>query len=644
MRSRILHILREPELAEELIQALDAQLPHDHAEQDREPSRHGFFTAMVSRVAQHVANHPRKELIFQLLKDWTLLRRADLYNFLDFFHSCLVSHFKGELAELLAWPLLQNFADYLVTSRLAPPGLRIIPGWAIRARRHPEHLGWYKGADALFVLSGVDPDPCRELPSIGLIAAAEIKSSRTSLRKIFEQLDRHVERLHLGLCLSDTKISSGASTVLISDKPVCKNWLPLTAYAPKGDIYRLAIQPVTISGVPCHLKAYRTRAWISELPFPSLDIIEAAYRFAAWYVCSAGSEVYCDSRTTIPGRIPNPHPEVTFEEAAQNILRESLYHFGHQEDLLREPCPKLRRWSKEELRQRSTFTWLYNSLCYGHMRARGEAVQAPEDHKDLSHTPPDLGPVPETPAAGNDSTPATIEKLIDKCRAFYRQGNQVAAQQALSEVKEIGEFPSLNRKVAWLESMIAYRDARFAEAFATFLGPDHGPRDHWWVRDQIMWARLHSRTRQTAQAKTLLDTLLPLHAWPYRAVPVEYYGVTSLTHLINGDLTQANNDVDSGLAYLEALRAEFADRRARGQSEPDTVHSQTVHMGVYDLVATLSALGRLDEAVHTLISIQGLDGWELNYFSRDPMLVPLLGDPGRQSVLSEWALHASGNQ
>ena len=637
VRARVLGILHHPEFTDALIQAMDTQLPRHCPELKRDQLREDLFEAMARRVAQDVNKHPLRDVMFQLLKDASQLHRTEFYDFLDFVHSCLVSHFKGELAELLAWPLLQEFAEYVVSTGLAPPGVEVVPGSAVQAKRSVDSAGWYKGADALFV---VRPDALQGAGTsetgIGIVGAAEIKSSRVGLRGIFEQLAKGVRRFRLGLRLHDAVVDRRQSQVLMSDKRMGLEWIPLSSSFTHGRFCRLAIRPVTPTGSPGHLQRWGPRAWVSELPYPSCDILEAAYRFAVWYVSLAGNEVYCEPGANVPGRVANPHLEMTFEESAQETLREGLYHFAHDEKLLRKPAAEVRHLPRKELRRRARFMWLYNSLCYGHGRATGDEIQVPEQHPDLPRAWRAGSAIVASPGDANDTQAKNLEELIEVCRGFYSHGKQAEARRALEDVKAAGAPPAFAGKVAWLEGMIAYRDARFEDALRLFPGPESGDRDSWWTRDQVMSARLNARGGRTEKARDLLETLLPLTQWPYAALPVEHGGVIALAWLIEGDLQASQREAELTIGLLEALRADIRSRQERGMGSLPNVSGQTVHMGMFDLVAVLVALGRVDEAMRNLTRIRGLDGWEPEYFARDPLLAPLYADPGRRHELREW--------
>ena len=135
VRARVFDILRDREFTNTLLRAMTAQLPKHCRGHRREQLLQRLFDAMVRRVSEDVTTHPRREVMFQILKDGTQLSRTEFYGFLDFLHSCLVSHFKGELGEILAWPLLQDFVEHMVSTGLAPPGVEIVPGHAIEEKR-----------------------------------------------------------------------------------------------------------------------------------------------------------------------------------------------------------------------------------------------------------------------------------------------------------------------------------------------------------------------------------------------------------------------------------------------------------------------------------------------------------------------------
>jgi hypothetical protein len=192
------------------------------------------------------------------------------------------------------------------------------------------------------------------------------------------------------------------------------------------------------------------------------------------------------------------------------------------------------------------------------------------------------------------------------------------------------------RRIAWIEGMIAFREARFEDALARFPGPESGTRDHWWTRDQVMLARLHARSGDGPAARAFLTALEPLDQWPNRALPVEAQAVESLSWLADRDHARASMALESARQLLQQLSAEQQRRANAHQGASPDVNFNTVLMASLDLAAILAALGRTAEATSELTQLGGLDGWEFGYIASDPLLAALPKDPRARSRVVRW--------
>lgn len=639
VHDQILGILRHEEFTDEIIKALDAQGTTEVTEENRELARRELLEAMVGRVAVDVKAHPRREVMIQLLRDSTILRRADFYGFLDFFHSCLVCHFKGELAEILAWPLLRKFAERLVDEGLAPPGAQIVPGWKINERWSAGSGRWLKGSDALFMLplrsengDKLLIDSKNEGVMWGIVATAEIKSSRNELRKVFVQSANHVRRFRFGLHVGDTLIDASKLRVPGPGKKREWKWkMP----APSGickQVQRLAIRPVTLIDTPNDLiRGEEAGTWVGELHIPSSYILEAAYRFAAWYVGLAGRQVYCKPGTIKEGCVVNPHPEMSFEEAAENALIEALYFFGHDEERLQMP-KKGCTYTALELHRRRTFNWLFNSLSYGHDQAAGTETRNPADISDRKSK---ANVLTSDSATTNEEQSASSKKLIERCNQSYKCGDQASAAEAVKAAKLCDLPPDASLRVRWLEAMIEYRNTEFVKALELFPVPEASKRDFWGLRDQIMVARLNARCGFFDKAFQLLTALLPLPG-VYADLPVEHSAVTALAFFMKGDKASADREAERTLHLLQELRCDIKNREEKNQGSPLNVNVACIHMSIFDLASVLVGLGRINDAVKNLQPIRGFIGWEPNYLRKDPMLAPLFSDPKTKQTIDDW--------
>ena len=151
----LVRILAQPAFVADIIKALDACAPRELSEAGREGRRRDGFDQIVLRVKANFDVHPRRRLLLMLLRDDSQLSDEELVDTFEFIYSYLVNQFKGELAELLAWPILHDFVEVMAKRGRAPVGTRVVPGSLIEERRTKNGVlqrGWYKGADALLVL------------------------------------------------------------------------------------------------------------------------------------------------------------------------------------------------------------------------------------------------------------------------------------------------------------------------------------------------------------------------------------------------------------------------------------------------------------------------------------------------------------
>jgi hypothetical protein len=314
------------------------------------------------------------------------------------------------------------------------------------------------------------------------------------------------------------------------------------------------------------------------------------------------------------------------EEAARNALRQAMYVVGSREIF---EAGRVRA-AKRVRRARATFRWLYNALCYGYERASGDHLQFPEEHPDL----------PRVGAGGGVATeelvPSAAAAFATKVHQAYTKGHHARAKKMLQ--KTMRRDPTLlqGRRIAWIEGMIAYREARFEDALALFPGPESGKPDHWWTRDQVMLARLHARSGDGPAARVFLAALEPLGQWPNRALPVEAYAVESLSWLADRNHSKAGKALESARQLLQQLRAEERRRADTHLGASPNVNFNTVLTATLDLAAALAALGLMTEATDELTQLGGLEGWEFGYIVSDPLLAALRRDPRARSRVARW--------
>jgi hypothetical protein len=314
------------------------------------------------------------------------------------------------------------------------------------------------------------------------------------------------------------------------------------------------------------------------------------------------------------------------EEAARNALRQAMYVVGSREIFE----ANRGRAAKRVRRARATFRWLYNALCYGYHCASGDHLQFPEEHPDLPRVT--AGGI----AAAKMSNPSAADGFATKVHRAYTKGHHARAKKMLQQAMRRDPTLLQGRRIAWIEGMIAYREARFDDALARFPGPEPGERDHWWTRDQIMLARLHARSGDGPAARVFLAALEPLGEWPNRALPVEAHAVESLSWLADRNHAKAGKALESARQLLQQLSAEERRRADAHLGASPNFNFNTVLTATLDLAAALAALGQTTEATDELTQLGGLDGWEFGYIASDPLLAGLRKDLRARTRVALW--------
>lgn len=579
-------------------------------------------------MADSVGVDERQDLFFQLLRDESVLTDGQLVDLFEFIYSYLVNRFKGELAEVLAAPVVRRFAEQLAEGHRLPPRIAVMSGSGIEARRKRGRRvqgGWYKGPDALLlqsraarVVAGSQAD------RVAIAGVVEIKSYRPRLADLLVQLRNHARRLAVGLRLSGREILAAGVSGLVAGRDGCFRRVPLMG-CPPDRLVRLVVRPSRRGRSARPIEAKGRNLWIAEIAPDAIDLSEAGYRFTDWFVGRLGAEVYKPPGQ--PGVVPdgkrvqNPWPSMTAEEAARNGLRQAMYFLGERQIFAQGRSRGRQRGTRRDRRARSTFRWLYNSLCYGYDRASGDVVQFPEDH-------PDLAPSPSSPLP-----PA--EAFARKVHDAFSKGRLSKAREMLRKAEQSDPALVATRHAAWLGGMIAYREARFGDALARFPGPETGKHDHWWTRDQVMRARLLARAGRGVEARERLAEMESLTQWPNRAIALEVHAATALSH-VRDDRAAAAAALDRATELLERFRDECANRADQELGAPPDIHFPSVVGAVLDMAAALADLDRPTEALDHLGRLAGLDGWEFAYIEADPLMASLLEDRGTRRRLAEW--------
>jgi hypothetical protein len=286
------------------------------------------FDQMIRRVARELETNPRREIFLQFLSDDRRLRDEEVADLVEYLYSSIVNNFKGELAELLARPVLYRFS-----ARLG--GGEIIAGWDVaepQLRLVAGNASWRKGADALVVRN--------EGGRLIIIAVVEIKSYRASVTRMQIQIAKHIARLQKGLRLGGRELALDEYT-----------FLPVT-----GQVASLAIRAAAEQRRSPTIS--RGREAVAELAFTKSELAYAAYAFAEWFLARLGPVVFEER---------NPWPEDTLETAGRHATLEAFYHLVLR---LQRLCQ--RENTRRNRRALNRTLWLYNAMAFGYDNASGE--------------------------------------------------------------------------------------------------------------------------------------------------------------------------------------------------------------------------------------------------------------------------------
>ena len=430
VKSDLISILYDPGFCQSIVDAIDWKTRFQSGKKPTEKSRRIEFTEMLRRTSRRIEDHPRRDVMLQILRDSSLLVKRDFYGFLDFVQYGLVNHFKGEIAEMLSMQYLGEYCDMIRKKARLSHGIDIISGNRIQTRRMSGGTGWTKGADALFAIPNKGKCDGKDTPkdanSFNIVGMAEIKSARRSTKSVIYQMRNQLARMRIGMRLDGQDIRADRLKILTAGRSGELNWISLKSGRQINSPLRLVIVPVASTIKQERLVQIDRSTWLSEIEYPASDLHEAAYLFAIWYLGQAGKEVFRMPGSNVAGKIDNPHPEMSFEKAATNRFIEALYFFGYEEDLLH--LPPQPEHSKEERRKRSTFCWLYNSLAYGHDMATGKDVLVPEEVREIAKKKDNQGKLVL-------SEEDKLKDLFSECHNLLSDGNLEEALILLENIK-----------------------------------------------------------------------------------------------------------------------------------------------------------------------------------------------------------------
>jgi len=586
---RLLHQLFGPArwprgktLARLLLAGLDDAAGVTGDEAERVGPRGEQFAAMVRRVARDFESHPLRDQFIQLLQDERELLDDQIPPLVEYLYSSVVNNFKGEIAELLAGPVIHRFAK-----RLGFP-VSFVSGWAIAEPKLTAHrVVWAKGADGLLVVDG---------PRLGIAGVIEIKSYRKNIEEMAVQAAKHIRRFRRALRIGNRELAGDAYDFVLPDG----SRVPAASAPTDVEVASLCVRtprsPLTNAALTDGLSA------VAELPFTKDELSKAAFAMAEWFLARLGSVVFHLPGDPRPGTVLTRWHEDSLEDAGRWATREAFHHMAGRLERYR-----LRNDSERTKRALRNTYWLYNAMGWGYEHARGDRMVWGDDLE-----PP----------------PGEVDAGIDLARDHYRNTKFDDARAVLAALRTKNPDEAQLLKIRWLEGMVEYRDLRFADARSRFPEASGNRSDVWNHRDLLMEARLAARTGSFDDAAALLDRTFALGLTNLGFL-VECEGVRALICAFRGD----RSGVSMASARAKANRDEIArlldERRAAGRDDPE-IEWQGLTMGKLDLAAAAAAIHDEADAEWWIRSMTvRMDVWVVSCVERDPLLAsiqPRIGD------------------
>lgn len=313
----------DPELARDVRGSIESGLAAG-AVFGHEPNVEVIFRSEVAEAAHSISRGSRGAL----LRDFILkgpypgggaipatdrdryLSDADVSRVVRYIHGSAINRFKGVLAELLAIRPLVDLA-----SRLRPEAT-VFVGDVLRTRQLRRSV-WAKGAD--FHL--ISEESCL------LQAVGEVKSYDETLADMLTQLDRHIQRAHLGIRArgghTAPKIQprSGASAAArIAVRPA--TWkLPRTFRFQTTESGRSLV--VDRSSPPTDADSVQevaAKTWLVTLRWSEEALAAAAYDLSFWYMAQVGRLAFEKLG------VPREWAEMSPAEAGENAVRMCVHY------------------------------------------------------------------------------------------------------------------------------------------------------------------------------------------------------------------------------------------------------------------------------------------------------------------------------
>jgi len=266
-----------------------------------------------------------------------------------FIFSSAINCFQGELAEILAVGPVVRIGDEIARQEGAPGTPLVFVGETVLARTLHRRT-WSKTGDFHLLEVGVDSDGHTRLAVLGV---AEVKSYKTSAKRLQPQLDRHVERASLGLRIQGEEIDperigtgrgvGGPLQIAV----IPERWkLPRRfRFDKEGNHSFLVVEQPIPPDAGDRVERLGTNRWQVTLRWSAEALADAAYAMTFWYMGELGRLLYERDG------VPQDWAEMTPEQAGQNAVKMMLYY-----SILRARTG----------REASRATALYNSYGFGY--------------------------------------------------------------------------------------------------------------------------------------------------------------------------------------------------------------------------------------------------------------------------------------
>ncbi len=525
---------------------------------DPEVELHG----LVQRVLGRFEASRKFPTLLQFIQDHSKLRDQELVALFSFIYYSLVNCFKGELAELMARPSFAKFSKIL-QRKLGPTPIDVVEGHELAAPTRLRNSGFYKWADVCFVRA--------EACGVEIVGIGEIKSMLRPVEEMHEQIRRHVIRLKRGVRIRGAFLEPHVVSVRTADGrrvPAADldgdaaALVPALLVRPWTDAK--SATPVSIPNLP--------NAWISELPYGEDFLMEAAYRFAAWYFGTMGPKAFYkdgDESVVVGDRRRRaPHSEMSLEENGSNSLMEALYAAG--------------------LREVFVFP--------------GDA-----------------------PKTGGRQTPGEV--LVRLCNTFGFGFEKHPT--TVPYFPPVDENPTRERREErWNAAMALYRAGNLEVALETFPDPAGATDPHWRHREWLMRARLCARVGDVTGARQALDARVALRPVVSMTMPLEILGVEALTDWAEHQIDGAKARFLQAMAKRDELRGVVSEHEERGWAFPADFQATCAQFATIDLAVCAVLFGDEPAALALLFGLRRSPGWDAEQVTNDRTLRKLFDAPG----------------